>query len=611
VTSSGTNLVLALRVGITGARNLSPEQLPRIRTQVTEFLVRTREELERLALKDAARGAYCCAGGEPPRPRLSVLSPLAEGADRLLAEAALANGYHLSCPLPFAREEYEKDFASEESKQEFRRLLQQAGTSVLEIDGARGDAQAASYEAVGRFVVRNCDILVAIWDGRPGKGFGGTADVVRFATNHGPPVFWIHADKETDPAFLIDGQDFRAAPKGDAGWSNTLHCYLEHLIIPPAIPVQHASTWFERVAKFGRSPTLPPYLTYLKPVSGAHRWIWRAHSWLLRTAAGTIEVPAWSRPQVPANKVAAYWFAHFGPADALAGACARRYRSSYVWVFGLAAISVIFAAIALVVPPTIPIKLTVTGIEFISLISIGVMVFANERQRWHEQFLEFRLLAELCRKQQALSLFGWSLEGPPVTEKLAVFRPNVPSATGNWVGWLFGALQRAAPISEGIFDRDRIEEARNEALRDLIDDQLAYHKARALQSQQASDRLGQVGEYLFIAVLALVAVKLVSVSLHADHLLILVLGLAAAILPALSAGFVGIRSYAELPLLADQSRRMQAEMSAVKLQVQQIDNSEPLASQLLGSAIFSVATIMLQDIQGWVQLFRAKVVEPG
>jgi hypothetical protein len=196
-------------------------------------------------------------------------------------------------------------------------------------------------------------------------------------------------------------------------------------------------------------------------------------------------------------------------------------------------------------------------------------------------------------------------------EKSIVFQAGAIPEKGNWVGWLFGTLQRAAPLPQGKFDSIRTGQSRDEVLRDLIEDQLTYHRTRAIQSQRASERLGKLGEWFFIAVLALVAIKLVLVASHAHHDLILALGLAAAILPALSAGFVGIRSYAELPILADQSRRMQIEMEAAKDRIQQIEAHEPLASQILGSEIFGVATLMLQDIQGWMQLFRAKVVEPG
>jgi hypothetical protein len=604
-------LTLALRIGITGTRDLSPQQRLRITEQITVLLRSIKQEVTRLAVSRQAQAVY----GNEPQMRLVCLSPLAEGSDRLLAKVALEQGFALNCPLPFARLEYEKDFETDESKDEFRTLLARAASSVLELDGERGEAEARSYEAVGRYVVRNCDILVAIWDGKPGKGLGGTADIVRFAVNHGPPVWWIHPDNETDPTWLVDGQDLRRPARQRAESQMVLRSYLTRLLLPPAAADSPAITWFERAAHLIPRLDPRPFLFYRRPSPKGDPWIWRAHGWLLQTMAGMVPT-SWTPSHVPTDKVASFWFSHYYPADAWAGQYARRYRSTYVWVFGLATVAVIFASIALVVPSAPSIKLTVTAIEFVALALIAAMVFANERHRWHRRFLEYRLLAELCRKQQMLALFGWSLQGPSVTEKSIAFQAGAVPGNGNWVGWLFGTLQRAAPLPEGKFDSTRTGQSRDEVLRDLIEDQLVYHRTRALQSGRASERLGKLGEWFFIAVLVLVAIKLILVASHAPHGLILdglilVLGLAAAILPALSAGFVGIRSYAELPVLAEQSRSMQIAMQAAKDRIQRIEDDEPLASQILGSEIFGVATLMLQDIQGWMQLFRAKVVEPG
>ncbi len=599
-------LIPALRIGITGTRHISPEQLLRITEQITVFLRNIKDEVTRITVSPEAQLVY----GDAPQTRLVSLSPLAEGSDRLLAKLAIEQGFALTCPLPFARSEYEKDFQSDESKNEFRTFLTLAEPSVLELDGGRGEAQDRSYEAVGRYVVRNCDILVAIWDGKPGKGLGGTADVVRFAVNHGPPIWWIHSDNETDPSWLADGQDLRKPARQLAECQLALRSYLVRLLVPPAAVDSPAITWFECAAKLMRRAGPRPFSFYRGSSTKADLWIWRVHGWLTQAMAGM--VPA-SRPppQASTDRAAGFWFSNYQPADAWADQYARRYRSTYVWIFGLATIAVIFASIALVIPSAVSIKLTVTGIEFVALALIAAMVFANERHRWHRLFLEHRLLAELCRKQQMLALFGWSLQGPSVTEKSIPFQTGATPEQGKWVGWLFGTLQRAAPLPEGKFDSIRVGQSRDRVLRDLIEDQLTYHRIRAIQSQRASERLGKLGEWFFIAVLALVAIKLVAVASHAHHDLILALGLAAAILPALSAGCVGIRSYAELPILADQSRRMQLEMEAAKDRIQQIEIGEPLASQVLGSEIYGVATLMLRDIQGWMQLFRAKVVEPG
>jgi hypothetical protein len=597
-------LIPALRIGITGTRELSSDQLPRITGQVTAFLRNIREEAARLVVSPQAQGVY----GDAPQVRLMSLSPLAEGSDRVLARAALEQGFALMCPLPFPRSEYEKDFQSDESRAEFRALLARAEPCVLELDGERGTAQDRSYEAVGRYIVRNCDILVAIWDGKAGKGLGGTADVVQFAVNHGPPVWWIHPDNETDPAWLVDGPDLRQPARPRAERQMTLRAYLGRLLVPPAAADSPAITWFERAAKLMRRPDTRPFPRYRGSSARADRWIWQAHGWLVQTMAGIV-LPGTTSPQ-PTDKVARFWFSHYHPADAEAGQYAKRYRSAYVWIFGLAAIAVISGSIALVVPAP-AIKLTITGIEFVALALIAAMVFANERQQWHRKFLEYRLLAELCRKQQMLAPFGWSLPGPSLTEKSTAFHGGAVAEQGNWEGWLFGALQRAAPLPQGRFDSIRTGQTRDQVVRDLVEDQLVYHRTRALQSRRASERLGKLGEWFFVAVLALVAIKLVLVASYARHDLIVALGLAAAILPALSAGFVGIRSYAELPILADQSQRMQTEMQAAKDRIQRIDVGEPLASQIVGSEIFGVATLMLQDVQGWMQMFRAKVVEPG
>jgi hypothetical protein len=86
--------------------------------------------------------------------------------------------------MPFPQAEYEKDFKGAEKAEEpplsanedlaqFHALLARAGDAWLALDGDQGPAKNAAYEAVGRFVVRHCDLLIAIWDGGPGGGRGG------------------------------------------------------------------------------------------------------------------------------------------------------------------------------------------------------------------------------------------------------------------------------------------------------------------------------------------------------------------------------------------------------------------------------------------------------
>jgi len=125
-------------------------------------------------------------------PELVVVSPLAEGADRLIAREAVAAGFPLHCPLPFPRDEYERDFTGQASRREFRALLARAAV-VRELPGTRGTTveEAKAYAAVGRVVVDESDVLLALWDGEAARGDGGTAQVVRDALARAVPVVWL------------------------------------------------------------------------------------------------------------------------------------------------------------------------------------------------------------------------------------------------------------------------------------------------------------------------------------------------------------------------------------------------------------------------------------
>jgi hypothetical protein len=137
-------------------------------------------------LLDGVRAAALRAAPAQPPPLLQLLSCLAEGSDRIAVRAALVRGFRLRVELPFAAAQYERDFAGEDSRAEFRELLAQAD-SVREFAGDRRDPTRA-YEAAGQRVVSGCQLLIALWDGLPARGRGGTAEIVQWALQAGVPV---------------------------------------------------------------------------------------------------------------------------------------------------------------------------------------------------------------------------------------------------------------------------------------------------------------------------------------------------------------------------------------------------------------------------------------
>jgi hypothetical protein len=124
-------------------------------------------------------------GIEPP---LVGLSSLAAGADQLFASLVLSLGGDLVVVLPF--EGYGRSFGDDHSKRSFRRLLARAAR--VEHLACQGEDEEC-YRAAGRRVVDESDILIAVWDGQPAKGIGGTADVVAYAKEIGKTVFLVDA----------------------------------------------------------------------------------------------------------------------------------------------------------------------------------------------------------------------------------------------------------------------------------------------------------------------------------------------------------------------------------------------------------------------------------
>jgi hypothetical protein len=126
-----------------------------------------------------------------PGQFLTVVSPLAEGADRLVVQQVMAlPGARISVVLPMDKEDYLTDFATADSKQEFLRLLQQAREVVQMPPAANRDE---AYEAVGQYVLDHCDVLIAVWDGKGAQGVGGTGGIVAEARRRNMPIAWIQA----------------------------------------------------------------------------------------------------------------------------------------------------------------------------------------------------------------------------------------------------------------------------------------------------------------------------------------------------------------------------------------------------------------------------------
>lgn len=110
-----------------------------------------------------------------PAPLVGVTS-LAVGADQLFAAAILQHQGSLEVIIPFP--EYEDTFDEGADRESYRSLLK-AASKVNVMRRAGSDEEC--YFAAGKMVVDGVDVLVAVWNGKPAAGLGGTGDIVEYA----------------------------------------------------------------------------------------------------------------------------------------------------------------------------------------------------------------------------------------------------------------------------------------------------------------------------------------------------------------------------------------------------------------------------------------------
>lgn len=116
------------------------------------------------------------------RGPLIGISSLAAGADQIFASEILNRHGQLWVVIPstdYQSTLHDDDLAA------YRSFLEGA-TDVIRLDFDR--PSEAAYDAAGKWIVENCDELVAVWDGKPARGLGGTGDVVAYAKEFGRNV---------------------------------------------------------------------------------------------------------------------------------------------------------------------------------------------------------------------------------------------------------------------------------------------------------------------------------------------------------------------------------------------------------------------------------------
>ncbi|WP_040812473.1 hypothetical protein [Nocardia concava] len=135
-----------------------------------------------LALVDRALRLEVALRIRPGASDLVGVSCLADGPDSLFAQAVLDAGGRLIAVVP-ARS-YRASLPT--SHHPIYDHLVAAATRIIELDRDTSDPEA--HQAGSLRMLDESDELLAVWDGLPARGYGGTADVVVTARERGLPV---------------------------------------------------------------------------------------------------------------------------------------------------------------------------------------------------------------------------------------------------------------------------------------------------------------------------------------------------------------------------------------------------------------------------------------
>ena len=586
---------LCCTIGVTGHRTdaLNGDSSERLAALLTSLLADVRGALERLT--EVERQWFA-----PLPPRLRFLSPLAPGADQIAAEAALDAGYSLSALLPFEGDEYEEDFSAEELASQ--RDVRERAEGVLELPGERKDALDA-YLMAGRATVAHADLMIAVWDGLPARGRGGTGEIVELALRRGKPVLHVQPSggeirilwSGFDPLVTATQvAEVAARPYSIVALDSMIH----RLMAPPDPPAEraHLAAFLAETERRVQTRIEYPLLLAAMGIRRLRRTAWHSESYVDATRAewssfraACAEDTLRHKSDVDSLERCYCW------ADRLAQHYAQTYRSGHVLNFLLAAGAVLLALSGLLFPGG---KLLLSLAELALIGGIIVNTRLGTRREWHRRWLDYRNLAERLRPMRSLKLLG--LAQPPAD----------PVADQRWIGWLAAAVWRMLEPPAGRLNQADVPALTRLVAKEELKPQIDYHRANASQLKRLDHRLHRIGNLLFLLTITACLVSVVGylvapawVGAQAKSIIFVSAGL-----PALGTAIFGIRVQGDFSGTAERSRATAERLEALLILLEDSKSNLSRAADLVEAA----AQTMLSELSDWrVSYSQRKLVIPA
>ncbi|HET7708122.1 MAG TPA: hypothetical protein VFK50_01150 [Sphingomicrobium sp.] len=529
-------------------------------------------------------------------PLLRLHTPLASGSDQLAAQSARASNFFIRALLPFAPEEYRKDFEGPE-RDDYDLQLAMAD-ALFSLPGDR-EEQDEAYVNVGKAVIAAADILVAIWDGREGNGRGGTAHVVDLALGESVPVIHIEIDRAHGlverPRLLTGGDAIEPIAKPLKSSSDYVTLLRDTLSPHTSLEREQIAEFFtERERRINWRFEYPMLLAVL----GIKRFT--ASAWRQSSVEQDI---SWEWDKVAGMGPGGTWrplALAYGWSNFLAIRYAQMFRSGHVTNYFLSALAVILALFGLLAPGA-KIFLVVAELATIGLLFLNTS--AGTGGEWHRRWLQYRHLAESLRPLVYLKRSGM-ISTPFRTD--FVQGTSHREAGADWTRWYAAAIWREMESPTGITTHEEVRALAKDVMEEQIVPQAKYHDVNSHRMEKLDHRLHEIGNFLMGGVIAACVLFLAGYVPFAHYVKALTAPFIflTAGLPAVGAAVFGMRGHGEHLLAASRSAN-----TALALQRNAARLKHVFRADLLAAELEKTAAIMLADLNEWTVSYRERSLE--
>jgi hypothetical protein len=606
---------LVVRVGITGHR---PNKLHGAAAQRIEKQLPLLFAAIDTAARDILSANSAWYSTEPPAVRL--VSGFAEGADQM-AVAACPAGWQVEAVLPFPMDEYLEDFevsapdGNSSPRDLFKELLKRASavtqlpftpTESGDSDRTGGDSgnRAKGYANAGSYLLRQIDLLIAVWDGKTPKT-GGTGALARQAYDEGIPVVWLATLGDATPHLIVRFENNGQPKEGAANCTEgpLLYQLMPVFSVPGAAEGREAKGP-RRAHRFFQERWHPRcyFIVYdfLKRVAGMQRprltipfdFAKRSESWnkFLDAVPNTGAQDAHDQGDVR-RKLKSILLERCIWADALAEDYAHKYRSAYVLAYLLSAIAVFIGLAG-------PAAAAAHAFELAILVIILIIVLIGRLSSWHERWIEYRALAENLRHGRFLAFvseFG----------RIRETSSNRGDRESSWILWYVRATMREIGLPTAILEHTYQWRLLQATLQHEIrgcEGQIKYHKDNQKIMSRLERALHMAGIACFVVALSALAAFVAGAHFLADSLTLWAAGL-----PALGAALAGIRAQSDFEGSKERSARMQDALGTLEDDYEKARVMTPdLALSETSTLLISTARLMSEDVAAWQELYGRK-----